>query len=205
VRETAAVSITPEPEKLVFSTASTTEAAIHVFYDLTVPLIFDNGAIKEDSGTVLAMVDTTSNKAYSTWRGAKLAHRFTIDPRRTTTEIRMVCSNSTNEISVCDNNYQFLTNTLETTTNDAGFFSSRETKLRTAMYLLMKQEYLDAETSHIIPLVRTDVFTGYLLYAGSTATALVFGERDLQQPYQLVFSNMTPEEIETVLRGIALQ
>ena len=199
VQDTAAIAITPQ--EAVRTLHSDTDASYeqYSFYDLTVPLIFSSGRIKEDSSTVLAMVDTSTTKAYSLWRGAKLAHEFQIDQRRTNTEVHIVCGTRMTQTFHCDDNYLFLSNTLLVTTEDAGLFSSQETKIRTAMYLLMKHEYVDAETSRIVSLELNDTFIGYLLYAGSTATALIFEKNNHQQPFQFVFSNITTEEIETVL------
>lgn len=199
-RENPAVTVTPLGHTLSLRSTTSTQFSTHGFYNLNVPLIFADGRIKEDSGTVLAIVAPTSTKAYSVWRGAKLAHEFLIDPRRTTEEIDIICTGTGEEFALCKNNYQFLTNTLTATPKSAGLFSTRETKIRNAMYLLMKQSYVDTETSKIIPLTLNDTVTGYLLYAGSTATALVFENDNYQQPYQFVFSNMTAEEIHTVLK-----
>lgn len=199
VQDSTAVTITPQETIHVLQTDKEPLYQRYSFYDLTVPLIFTNGYIKEDSSTVLAMVDLSTEKAYSVWRGAKLAHQFQIDQRRTSKEINIVCGTRWEASFLCDDNYTFLSNTLTATAKDVGFFSNQETKIRTAMYLLMKHEYIDAETSQIVPLYISDTFMGYLLYAGNTATALIFEENDQQQPYQFIFRNMSAEEIETVL------
>jgi len=109
------------------------------------------------------------------------------------------CRNNDESTSFCTNNYEALKKILEITPNDVKFFRSDQAVILSSIKLKLKTQLL-TDQSEIIPFVNQAGIKGFILESDDITPVILVDKSDIL--YELAFSEMTTEEMRTVLANL---